>query len=213
MNFTYRLAPRHKFPAPLEDTNAVFHWLLHNAEIYDIDTTRVFAVGDSAGAQLLALYSCICTNPSYAACFDFSAPERFAPTAIALNCGTYEVKFGDKKDLAANLMADYLPGKGTEEERELNDVLQHITKGFPPCFVMTCEGDFLVEQAPLLTGRLQELGVQAEYHYYGDKEHLLGHVFHCDVRSSYAQQCNRDECNFFKSFAEKKGSIAYTQET
>ena len=28
VNFSYRLAPRHKFPAALQDTDAVFHWVM-----------------------------------------------------------------------------------------------------------------------------------------------------------------------------------------
>lgn len=200
VNFSYRLAPKFKFPAPLEDTNAVFHWVMRNAETYSFDTTRVFGVGDSAGAQLLALYSCICTNPAYATSYAFSAPEHFAPTAIALNCGVYEIQFRNKKDLVANLMADYLPGKGTENEKELNSVLRNVTNNFPPSFIMTCEGDMLVEQAPPLVERLQQLSVPVEYHYYGDKDHILGHVFHCNIRSADAQQCNRDECDFFKRY-------------
>lgn len=200
VNYTYRLAPKFKFPAPLEDTNAVFHWMMRNAEPYGLDTTRVFGVGDSAGAQLLALYSCICTNPAYAASYAFSAPEHFAPTAIALNCGIYEIQFGNKKDLVANLMADYLPEKGSERERALNSVLRNVTKDFPPSFIMTCEGDMVIEQAPPLVERLQTLSVPVEYHYYGDKEHVLGHVFHCNIRSADAQQCNTDECNFFKRY-------------
>ena len=198
VNFTYRLAPKFKYPAPLEDTNAVFHWLMRNGEKYGLDTGRVFALGDSAGAQILALYSCLCTNPDYARSFSFSAPEGFAPRAIALNCGVYEIKFGEKKDLTARLMADYLPGKGTAQERDENSVLLHATKDFPPSFVMTCEGDFLVDQATVLVDRLKQLGVPAEYHYYGDKEHVLGHVFHCNVRSADAQRCNREECEFFQ---------------
>ena len=94
VNFTYRLAPKYKFPAQLEDTNAVFCWLMDNAGTYGLDTTRIFGVGDSAGAHLLGLYSCICTNPAYAARFAFSPPEGFAPKALALNCGVYDVKLG-----------------------------------------------------------------------------------------------------------------------
>ncbi len=200
VNFTYRLAPKYKFPAQLEDTNAVFCWLMDNAGTYGLDTARVFGVGDSAGAHLLGLYCCICTNPAYAARFAFSPPEGFAPRALALNCGVYDVKKGGRKDLTTALMADYLPQKGTEEELALNSVLRNATKDFPASFVMTCEGDFVADQAPPLVKRLEELGVAAEYHYYGDKEHVLGHVFHCNVRSADAQGCNRDECEYFKRF-------------
>ena len=200
VNYTYGLAPKFKFPSQLEDANRVFSWLLANAEKYGFDTGRVFAVGDSAGAHLLGLYSCLCTNPDYAAQFAFQPPKGFAPKAVALNCGTYEIKIEKKKDLTARLMADLLPQKGTEEELRQISVLRHVTADFPPAFVMTCEGDFLAQEAPGLVQRLEGLGVPVTYRYYGDKDHVLGHVFHCDMRSEDAARCNREECEFFHSF-------------
>lgn len=200
VNFTYRLAPRHKFPAPVEDTNRVFHWILEHAGDYGFDTRHIFAVGDSAGAHLLAMHSCICTNPDYAAGFPVQPPQGFAPTAVALNCGVYRIENGGKKDLTTMLMADYLPGKGTAGELRQISVLNHLTSKFPPAFVMTAEGDFLAGQAKPMADALNALGVEAEYHYYGDKEHVLGHVFHCNIRSEAAKRCNRDECEFFRKF-------------
>lgn len=199
VNFSYRLAPQSKFPAPLEDTNRVFGWLLDQADQYGFDTRNVFAVGDSAGAHLLALYSALCTNPAYAALFTVRPPQGFAPRAVALNCGVYRIELDGKKDLTTRLMGNYLPGKGTPAELEQMDVFSHLTADFPPAFVMTAEGDFLVSHAKPLVQRLQALGGQAEYHYYGDADHVLGHVFHCNVRSEFARQCNREECDFFRA--------------
>ena len=56
VNFTYRLAPEHMFPASLEDTCSVFGWVLENAERFGFDAKRVFAVGDSitVGAGIYA---------------------------------------------------------------------------------------------------------------------------------------------------------------
>lgn len=198
VNFTYRLAPKYKFPAPVEDTNRVFRWLLEHREEYGFDSRNVFAVGDSAGAHLLAMYSCICTNPAYGALFSLQPPPYFAPAAVALNCGVYRMEKGGKKDLTASLMKDYLPGRGTEEEYRRINVIQHLTGDFPPAFVMTAEGDFLAEQAAPMAEELQRLGAAAEYHYYGDKDHVLGHVFHCDTRNESARLCNREECEFFR---------------
>ena len=200
VNFTYRLAPRHKFPAQLEDTGAVFSWVLENAARYGFDTGHVFGVGDSAGAHILGLFCCLCTNPAYAALMPVRKPEGFKPTAVALNCGAYRLQIGEKKDLTARLMADLLPGRGTEEEMQNIRVIGHVTGDFTPCFVMTCEGDFLAEEAPTLVKKLEALGAPVTYRYYGDREHVLGHVFHCNVRSEAAQSCNRDECEYFKSF-------------
>lgn len=203
VNFTYRLAPEFKFPAQLEDTNQVFSWIVHNAEKYGLDTNAVFGVGDSAGAHLLGLFGALLTNLEYAKTMPFEKVEGIALKAVALNCGVYELYPNGKKDLTSLLMKDLLPHKGTKEEVEQLCVTKHLTGAFPPSFVMTAEGDFLGVQAKPLADHLNSLGVQAEYHYYGDKEHVLGHVFHCNMRSEFAKQCNKEECDFFQSFLEE----------
>ncbi|MGX8692398.1 MAG: alpha/beta hydrolase [Clostridia bacterium] len=200
MNFNYRLAPRSKFPAALEDTNAAFGWLLAQAEEYGLDRERVFAVGDSAGGHMLGLYACICTDPAFAARFAFRPPEGLSLRAVALNCGVYHLAPGESPASTAALMRDVLPGGGTAAELEQISVLEHVTAAFPPAFVMTASGDFLADQAPPLAEKLQSLGVETEYRYYGDEQRVLGHVFHCNQRLPEAVQCNDDECAFFRRF-------------
>ncbi|MBR1757119.1 MAG: alpha/beta hydrolase [Lachnospiraceae bacterium] len=200
INFTYHLAPKYKFPTPLCDTNDVIAWMFEHADTYEFDTDHVFGVGDSAGAHLWGLYACACTNPSYASTLPFEVPFGFRPTALALNCGAYEIKKSAKADLTTSLMADFLPQKGTDAEFAQINVLNHVTEKFPPSLVMTCEGDFLVQQAPLLVERLKKLGVPATYRYYGDKDHVLGHVFHCNMKLDEAHACNKEECDYFKTF-------------
>lgn len=200
VNFSYRLAPKHKYPAALEDTCRVFAWLKEHAEEYGLDPENVFGVGDSAGAQLLGQYSCVVTDPDYAKQQSFPVPEGIVPKAVALNCGVYHQEKSEKKNLATDLMKDIFPGGGTEEELKAGSVIEHATEAFPPAFVMTAEGDFLAPAAEPLVKKLQSLGVPAEYHYYGDKEHVLGHVFHCNIRLPEAVRCNREECEFFQKY-------------
>ena len=200
VNFTYRLAPRHKHPAQLEDTAAVFAWVQARAEEYGFDPEHVFGVGDSAGAQILGLYACLCTNADFAAEMRIPVAAAACPRAVALNCGVYQVDAGQRKSLTARLMKDYLPGGGTAEELRQVSVMAHISGAFPPAFVMTAEGDFLADQAAPLAEALQALGVPAEYRYYGGPGQVLGHVFHCNMRSEEAAACNRDECGFFRRF-------------
>ena len=117
VNFTYRLAPEYKFPAPLEDLNLVCKWVMKRAGRYHFDTERIFAVGDSAGANILGLYAGICTNPDYAKEYDFQIPEGFALTAVGLNCGAYTIDKNDPTQaMTLELMKDFLPEQGTEEE-------------------------------------------------------------------------------------------------
>lgn len=203
VNFTYRLAPEHKYPASLEDTNSVFTWVLENDEKYGFDIGHIFAVGDSAGAHNLGMYAAICTNSEYAKEYNFKTPEGFVLTAIALNCGQYKIelqKEEDMDDLTKRLMSDFLPEKGTKKELELIGVVNHITEKYPPTFVMTCLGDFLKYQAPILAEKLAEKNVPFIYRSYGSQDKPLTHVFHCDIRLEDAQLCNDEECRFFKSF-------------
>lgn len=199
VNFSYRLAPKHKFPAALEDADAAFRWVAAHAEEYGLDPSRVFAVGDSAGAHILGLYACLFDDPALAARHGVRPPEGLKLRAVALNCGVYHMTAGGGGSTAA-LMRDVLPGGGTPEELEAVSVLHHVTAAFPPSFVMTTSGDFLAEQAPPLVEKLQGLGAVCEYHYYGDEQRQLGHVFHCNQRLPEATRCNDDECAFFRRF-------------
>lgn len=97
---------------------------------YGFDTGNIFAAGDSAGACLLALYCCIHTNPDYTRNYSFSAPV--CPEAVLLNCGLYHQEYTKKKNLTALLMANLMPGRGTEEEYRLLYVDEHTTSSFPP---------------------------------------------------------------------------------
>lgn len=201
VNFSYRLAPKHKFPAQLEDTNIVFHWVLNHAGEYSFDREHIFAVGDSAGANILGLYCALCADPNYAARYAFRPPENFTPKAIALNCGQYHVTAQIlPTDLIHLLMGDLLPKRGSPTELECIDVTAHITSGFPPVFLMTSNGDFLREQTPLLSRALEANGVPFVDRCYRDAQNKLGHVFHCNIKSQAAKLCNDEECAFFKGF-------------
>lgn len=199
VNFSYRLAPEYKFPASLEDTNSVFTWVLENAETYRLDTEKLFAVGDSAGAHILSLYLDICTNPDYAANYKFHIPEALQIRAVALNCGQYHIGEENLNELTGKLMEEYLPGKGTKQEFQLLCADEYVTEKFPPAFLMTAEEDFLRGQAPLMYEKLKSMHIPCEFHdYRSGKTEKLGHVFHLNIRSEDARKCNDEECRFFK---------------
>ena len=200
INFSYRLAPKYKHPTPFIDTNNVFSWIIGNANKYNLDTNNIFAVGDSVGANILALYCCACGDSTYAQKLKIMPPANFMPRAIGLNCGIYRLKHGEIDALLDSFAEEYFPHKGTDDEYADITVVNHLTPNFPPTLIVTAEGDFLANQAKPFYEILKSLRIDAYYKYYGDKEHELKHVFHIDIKLEEARKCNDDECNFFKKY-------------
>lgn len=206
VNFTYRLAPEVKYPAPLEDTNRVLEWMYAHQDEYGLDMDNVFLVGDSAGGHLAGLYAAICTNPEYAKNYEFQVPNGFVPRALGLNCGAY-VPLGAiviNGDQDRELMEDFLPEKGSQREKELINVPGHVTEAYPPVYLMTCVGDFCRPQASLLEKALKEKNIDYRYVIYGDERNPLYHVFHVTVQEPMGQKCNEEECAFFRERIHRK---------
>ncbi len=202
INYSYRLAPKHKHPTPLEDANKVFYWVFENADTYGFDTDNIFALGDSVGANILGLYCCLCTDSSYADKMSIHPPKGFVPKAVALNSGLYRLIHGEEL-LLDSLAEAYFSNGGTNEEYSEIDLAKYVTADFPPCFIMTAVGDFLTVQAKPFYEHLRSLGVGAEYHCYGNEKNKLKHVFHIDIKLLEARVCNNDECAFFLNKVEK----------
>lgn len=202
VNFTYRLGPESQFPAQIEDTDLVFRFIGSHATEYGLDTSKLFAVGDSAGAHLLGLYLCAKADPDFAATFPFKIDRTPEVKAAALNCGIYDVRSPDfpDKDLPV-ILKEFLPNGGTAEELEQLSVTPHVTPGLPPLFVMTATDDFLKDQAPPLVQALCDKNVPFTFRLFASegREEKLYHVFHLNIRSREATACNDEECNFFKA--------------
>ena len=199
VNFTYRLAPEFKYPAQIEDTNTVFTWVLAHADEYDFDLDRMYAVGDSAGGHLLSVYCTACNSDTYQDVLGIKITGKL-PRAVALNCGVYFMDFvdGDAEDLS--LMKELLKDKGSELEVKQINPLPYMTIDFPKAYVMVANDDHRVAgiQAKKLSERLDELHASYEMKIYGSETNKLDHVFHLQIRTKDATDCNDDECDFFQ---------------
>lgn len=200
VNINYRLAPRWKFPTPMEDIHDAMVWLVEQGEDYHADTDKIFMVGDSAGGQLVSQYAAMLTNPDYMALFSMGMPNPgIHLRAVGLNCGLYDMKM-----VASNhrkgLELDYLGRKIANDDPRL-DVLGAITADFPPAHITTACHDFLRPAAQPMFDFLTKKGIPCKLDVYGKEEdETTGHVFHVNILNPEAIRCNDAQCAFFRKF-------------
>ncbi|MCR5045450.1 MAG: alpha/beta hydrolase [Treponema sp.] len=199
VNFTYRLAPEHKFPLALIDTNNVFKWIIKNAAAFNLDLQNIFATGDSAGANYLSIYANILTNKTFSEEIKIKAPAKLKLKGLYLNCGMYDwTLFSDNQERAALLQA-LMPYGGTSREAKLGSPALFVTKDFPQAFVVTAEHDFLRPSAALMVQALCAVGADFRYKCYQSSREKLYHVFMLNLRSKEGSKSIDEQCDWFKS--------------
>ncbi len=62
---TYRLAPKHQFPAAVHDTKAAVRWLRANAQKYNINPAKIGVTGGSAGGHLAQFLGVTANVPQF----------------------------------------------------------------------------------------------------------------------------------------------------
>ena len=206
VNASYRLAPKHTFPAPLEDVGAMVEWVVDHAEDYSLDLSNLFFVGDSAGAHLATAYMAVQLNEAYANSFPgIKVDARFVPKGLLLNCGVFDMEVEWKKQGRAltPFLTDLLGEKPTIEAVKQMSPAQYITSGFPPVHLTTSNGDFLRKHSYRLKEVLEKKGVEVVFKEYGEKKKPQGHVFHLNLKNKVGQECNADQLEFVKQMMKK----------
>ncbi|MDX2149617.1 MAG: alpha/beta hydrolase fold domain-containing protein [Bryobacteraceae bacterium] len=163
---SYRLAPRHQFPAALEDVKAAVRFLRANAERYQINAQRIGAMGGSAGGHLALMLGVT----AGVAEFEGTGPHREQSSAV--QC---VVNYFGPSDLAqayrsseeaAQVLPMFLGGDVNHNLRahRLASPLSWVTPQAAPTLTVHGKEDKTVawEHAVWITNRLMEAGVDAE---------------------------------------------------
>ena len=192
INFNYTLAPKITFPNPVIETNEVLKWAADNAEKYGFDLENVVMIGDSAGAQIASQYAVCVSNPEYAKIIGIEVPQ-FKLRALSLGCGIYSLSTEGSN--TRELEKIYL----TKDPSKFGDMLkitEHIDANYPPSFLISSPGDFLVKNLDPMKKVLEDAGVECKAEIYGDEQTY--HVFFIDIRSELGKKCNADQIEFLK---------------
>lgn len=201
----YRLAPEDPYPAALLDVCDCVSYMDRFKNALKFDMNAFFMAGDSAGAQLACQYAILATNEEYRNQFYSLYPESEhetlpIPTALALNCGVYDLTGLDDN----NTEKWYAGRTDGSLRRLLYSATEYVNGDFPPSYLMCSVNDPLMSQTVFMRNRLRENNVRHVYAEYGRDNQASGHVFHLDMHNEEGKRCNDDECGFFKKIAEAK---------
>jgi acetyl esterase/lipase len=158
----YRLAPKYKFPAQIEDCKAAVQWMRREAARLKIDADRIGGFGYSAGAQLVCLLGS--TGPRDGLEGEEHSDEP-STRLQAVACGGAPCEFRVLEP-DERMLSFWLGGTRREkpEQYRLASPAAFATSDDPPMFFFHGEKDHLVPLAsPVHMCRvLQEAGVYAD---------------------------------------------------
>lgn len=159
----YRRAPKHRFPAAVEDSAFAVSWALEHASEYGGDPERLIVGGDSAGGNLTGSV--------------VASDNGDAVRALLLLYGIYDfhratpvmtLLFGDASPQAQ----PYLPPAEYETLRGDPRLSPEVNcANFPPSLVLIGDKDPLLAESTAVAAKLAETGVRHKLVVYEDTPH------------------------------------------
>jgi acetyl esterase/lipase len=170
---TYRLAPRYRFPAQIEDVRSAFTFIRQHAAELGVDLERVAVMGRSAGAHLAMLAAYQPSPLSIRAVVNYYGP-------VNLTIGYYDLPTPDPIDSRA-VLRDLLGGT-PEEFPDLYrraSPITYVTQPQPSTLLIYAGRDHLVQAkfGRALYQQLQTVGSKAIYLEIPWAEHAFDAVF------------------------------------
>jgi acetyl esterase/lipase len=168
----YRLAPEHRFPAPLDDCYAGLLWLSRHAEQLGVDATRIVVGGPSAGGGLAAGLCLLARDRGEV---DVAYQMLIYPTLDDRDRtpSSHLATVICPRELVVLSWRCYLgtePG-GPDVSAYAAPARADDLAGLPPTFVGVGTRDVLRDEAIEYGRRLMEAGVPTELHVYPGVPH------------------------------------------
>ncbi len=190
LNIDYRLAPKHPYPAAIEDTCMAYCWAVKEAARLGGDPSRLIVAGESAGANLATALVLAATykrpEPFARAVFDTGVvPAAALPAYGFLQISDperYSRRYrlsGFTQDRLAEVADAYLHGAQIDPDRglDLADPLVAFERGEPPDrplppFCVHCgTRDILIDDSRRLEAALGKLGAKCETGWFDSEIH------------------------------------------
>ncbi len=161
----YRLAPEHKYPAPLHDAYAATQWVIKNVHKIQGDPNRVGVGGESAGGNLAAAVALMARENkdiflAYQALF-------YPILTCDLDPNTYENNPDEHLLTWQNMQwfcEQYLVSLEQKEESLASPVKAKNFADLPPALILTAEWDPLRIEGHDYAKSLESGGVEVQHH-------------------------------------------------
>ncbi len=161
----YRLAPKHPFPAGLEDCYSALMWAKQNSESFGFDASRIAIGGTSAGGGLAAAlvqmaYDRKEVSPvfqllTYPMLDDRTALHRDIDDSNSPTWSQKSNRFGWESYLGKHYGADEIPAYSVPARRE-------DLSGLPPAWIGVGTLDVFYEEDMMYAQRLKEAGIECD---------------------------------------------------
>jgi acetyl esterase len=190
-NINYRLGPKYRYPAPLEDAAAALLWAVDHAREHGGDPGRIVLAGESAGANLVTALAYIATHPRpepfARALFDRNLRiravlpiyglldlhniERFVEHPRLSKFIKMELRTAHTSYLGPDVAAAALQAELASPLRLLMDPPGEGSRPLPPFFAAVGTADPLLDDSRRLKAALEKRGILCELAVYPGEIH------------------------------------------
>jgi acetyl esterase/lipase len=145
-SINYRLAPKHPYPAMVEDVERAIRYLRHNAKKWKADPNRIALVGGSAGGYLSNMVG-ILDAPGIKGAKDPVDRTSARVQAVVTLFGPSDFRGRNPEGGLKALLAPLIEQKGVEAALAEASPVMHITSKAPPFLLIHGDKD---ESVPLV---------------------------------------------------------------
>jgi acetyl esterase/lipase len=200
-SINYRLAPRYKFPAQIEDVKCAVRFLRANAEKYNIDSDNIGAYGDSAGGHLVSLLG-VTGNSDIFECCDNTAEsdsvqavvDIYGPSDLVTNFQNYN-----------SLVLETIFNTSDPDSEILKEgsPVNYVSSNSPPFLIIHGDKDDIVslEQSQILFEKLVTARVPSRLLVVKNAGHLFTPIGG-DVQPSRSE-ITRNIVDFFNTYLKR----------